>query len=226
MLVWQTGGLTLHAVEPSRRQMRLAAHQISLWYSDPHNQATMNGPLTQDAQDVLEFFTDLQTENGRYFLLFCDGKLVGDGDFRHIHEGHAEYTLMIGARDQQGQGLGTRFSLMLHAFAFGVLQLSAVYLAVTMGNQAGRRCYEKLGYVPDDTPLARSYAQLSDDLTMVLSAEVFWARHGGQMPAFRRGSPTELLVFEATAAWRLSCLVRRPVLPVQAGGGGPQARRP
>ena len=70
-------------------------------------------------------------------MLYVDGQLVGDADLRHIETDRAEFAIMIGARDTQGQGLGTLLSVLIHAFAFETLKLSAVYLTIVPHNEPG-----------------------------------------------------------------------------------------
>jgi RimJ/RimL family protein N-acetyltransferase len=117
------------------------------------------------------------SEGGRAFLLLRDGALAGDGAFRGIADHAAEMSIMIGARDAQGRGLGTRFATMLHAFAFRVLDLHRVYVAIVPANAASRRLFEKLGYRVDDSPAARDYADEETDVTMSVDRSTFEAAH-------------------------------------------------
>jgi hypothetical protein len=57
---------------------------------------------------------------------------------------------------------------MLHAFAFDVLRLQRVYVAVIPENRASRRLFEKLGYQPDVSLVARRHADEPSDLTLSL----------------------------------------------------------
>ena len=70
------------------------------------------------------------------FLLTCDDTLVGDADLRHIVDDTAEVAIMIGDRARQGQGLGTGFAILLHAFAFQTLGLLCTYAAIIPENAA------------------------------------------------------------------------------------------
>ena len=169
--------MTLSAREPSSAEVCEHAATLAGWYSDDYNRAMMSASRQVTAQDVIDLLAETKTDGGRWFLLFVDGKLVGDGDFRHIDGDRAEFAIMVGARDTQGQGLGTSLSVLLHAFAFQALQLSAVYLTIVPKNEPGRRCYEKVGYVRDDGPIARSYAEEDDDISMVITRQAFHSKH-------------------------------------------------
>lgn len=177
VLTWQKDGMTLSAREPSDAEVCEHAATLAGWYNDDYNRAMMSASQQVTAQDVIDLFAETKTDGGRWFLLFADGKLVGDGDFRHIDGDRAEFAIMVGARDTQGRGLGTSLSVLLHAFAFQVLHLSAVYLTIVPKNEPGRRCYEKVGYIRDDGPVARSYAEEDDDIAMVLTRQAFQSKH-------------------------------------------------
>ena len=92
---------------------------------------------------------------------------------------------MIAARAAQGQGYGTRFALMVHTFGFRTLALETIYASVVPHNTASRRVFEKLGYVLDDSPAARDYADEPGDVTLSLDRATFVARHGAVLDQIR-----------------------------------------
>src|SRR5690606_15824176 len=102
--------------------------------------------------------------------------LAGDGDLRDIADGAAEFAFLIASPAAQGKGLGTRFAVMIHAFAFLQLDLARVYASVVPDNVASRRVFEKLGYREDPSEAARAYG---DDGDVVLSIDraTFVAAH-------------------------------------------------
>ena len=138
--------------------------------------------------DVLAYYEELRIEGGRPFLLYVDGVLMGDADFRNIEDGTGEFAIMIGGRASQGRGLGTRFGLMLHLFGYDVLGLERIYISVIPANAASRRLFEKLGYRIDDSPEARLFIDEETDLTMSLARSAFDRR--------RTGDPTAIRAFE------------------------------
>ena len=58
---------------------------------------------------------------------------------------------MIGQRAAQGQGLGTRFASLIHAFAFDQLQLQHLFVSIVAENVPSRRLFERLGYCADSS---------------------------------------------------------------------------
>ena len=62
---------------------------------------------------------------------------------------------------------------MIHAFGFSQLGLHHIYASVVATNTASRRVFEKLGYIHDDSPTARSYADEPDDTTLGIDRATF-----------------------------------------------------
>jgi RimJ/RimL family protein N-acetyltransferase len=182
---WQSPVGLLEARPASDDLVRPHAALLASWYNEPHNRSMMSNTAELTPEDVVESVAAQIAEGGRPFLLFRDGALMGDGDFRHVGEREAEFAIMVGPRGEQGLGLGTRFSVMLHAFAFRVLALEVTYLAIVPANVAGRRCYEKVGYVEDGSCPASRYAEEVDDVTMSLGRARFEALHASDLAAIR-----------------------------------------
>jgi RimJ/RimL family protein N-acetyltransferase len=183
---WRDGAETLTAIEPTAEELRRAAPELAAFYNDGHNRAMMaNETDGYTAAAVVAYFEELRAEEGRPFLLFQDGVLMGDADFRNIEGDIGEFAIMIGGRATQGRGLGTRFGLMLHAFGFGVLGLERIYISVIPGNTASRRLFEKLGYEADDSPQAREFIDDESDLTLSLSRSAFERSREAERAAIR-----------------------------------------
>jgi RimJ/RimL family protein N-acetyltransferase len=186
---WERGGETLTAVEPTDAELRRAAADLAAFYNDGHNRLMMgHGAEPHTPADVIAYYEELRIEGGRPFLLYMDGVLVGDADFRNIEDGAGEFAIMIGGRASQGRGLGTRFGLMLHLFGYDVLGFERIYISVIPANAASRRLFEKLGYRIDDSPEARLFIDEETDLTMSLARSVF--------DRTRAGDPTAIRAFE------------------------------
>ena len=177
-LSWARDGALLVAREPADGEVELHASGLCAWYNDEYNRRMMANSVPIDELAVIELYREMRERSGRPFLLFRDGDLVGDGDFRRIEGSRGEFAITVGPRVAQGQGLGTAFSVLLHTFAFQHLQLREVYLTIVAANLPGRRCYEKVGYRVDDGPVARAYADDEGDVAMVLTREAFLALHG------------------------------------------------
>jgi RimJ/RimL family protein N-acetyltransferase len=169
MDLWEVTDGTLRAFEPTEAELMSAAPALAAAYGDAHNSRMMGqAPGAFTAQDAVAHFAGLRAEGGRPFLLEHAGRLAGDADFRNLTAGAGEFAILIADPAAQGQGLGTRFARLLHAFAFDVLRLQRLYVAIIPENAASRRLFEKLGYRPDDSPVARRHADEPTDLTMSL----------------------------------------------------------
>jgi RimJ/RimL family protein N-acetyltransferase len=137
------------------------------------------------AAEVIAYYQELHAEEGRPFLLYLNGALLGDADFRNVdlEDSTAEFAIMIGGRATQGRGLGTRFGEMLHAFGFETLGLARIYISVIPANAASRRLFEKLGYQIDDSLEARAFIDEESDVTMSLSRTAFARARAGEQAA-------------------------------------------
>ncbi|MEZ4401244.1 MAG: GNAT family N-acetyltransferase [Kofleriaceae bacterium] len=173
-LAWTVDGRRLEAVEPTPGEVARHAEALALAYNDPAN-ATLLGhttPLTQ--ADVIEHYADLDDAGAHQFLLYVDGELAGDADLRGVRDGAAEFAFLIGKPATQGQGLGTRFARMIHAFAFAPapvgLGLARIYVSVVPTNTASLRVFAKLGYREDRSDTARAWADEPGDVVLVVDA--------------------------------------------------------
>jgi RimJ/RimL family protein N-acetyltransferase len=182
---WRQGDELLAAVEPTAAELARAAPVLAGHYNDDHNRRMMAHEETLDAAEVAAYYGELRAEGGRPFLLERDGALMGDADLRNLDGPSGEFAIMVGARAAQGRGLGTRYAVMLHAFAFGVLGLERLYMSVIPANAASRRLFDKLGYEVDDSAEARDYADDETDVTMSIDRARFEARWREELAAIR-----------------------------------------
>jgi RimJ/RimL family protein N-acetyltransferase len=189
-------GSKLRAYEPTAEEVATAAPLLLAYYNDPHNRAMLAHEADLVLADVAEHYERVAEGRGRAFLLEADGLLVGDADLRGVDMtgsagGVAELAILVGARAAQGRGLGTRFGVMLHAFAFHALGLERVYASIIPANTPSLRLFQRLGYERDDSPAARRTADAPDDVTLSLAAARFDELHGalaGEVEIARRGS--------------------------------------
>jgi RimJ/RimL family protein N-acetyltransferase len=177
-LEWRSEDELLMAIEPTDQEIAGAAPDLAAYYNDRHNRQMMgheDEPFTAAA--VATYYRELRAGGGRPFLLQRgraeERSLVGDADLRNIEDGVAEVAIMIGGRQVQGRGLGTRYATMLHVFAFRVLGLDRLYISVVPANAASRRLFGKLGYEIDDSPEARELIDEETDLTLSVSRARF-----------------------------------------------------
>jgi len=178
---WRCPDAVLRALQPSAHEVQAVAGQLAAFYNEPNNRRMLTNTVDLDANDVMAHYQSLVTAGAAPFLLTCDGTLVGDGDLRHIVDGDAEVAIMIGDRTLQGQGLGTRFGILLHAFAFQSLGLLRTYAAIIPDNAASLRLFARLGYRVDDTDAARACADDATDVTLMLDSHTFLHMHRQQL---------------------------------------------
>jgi RimJ/RimL family protein N-acetyltransferase len=182
---WTTDVGELLAIEPKLAEVEAHAAELAAGYNEPENARLMGHVEPFSENEVLEHYESMLDEGARLFLLYLDGKLVGDSDLRGMRDGAAEFAFMIAARNQQGKGLGTQFALMVHAYAFATLGLDRVYASIAPNNRASRRVFEKLGYRLDDSAEARGFADEAGDVTMVIDRLSFERAHAAALAELR-----------------------------------------
>lgn len=178
---WPTPEGIYRLYEPSPSELAPLAPLLATFYNEPHNRAMLTNTQDLSPGEVVQHFEEQWSAGGRPFLLTRDGALLGDADLRRFEGATAEFAILVGARAEQGRGLGRRFGLMAHALAFGPLGLERLYAAIIPANGPSRRLFEWLGYLPDHGPGARACADEEDDLTYSLSRADFLARHGAAL---------------------------------------------
>jgi GNAT superfamily N-acetyltransferase len=184
---WDTDAGALLAMEPTPSEITAHSEALSVGYNDPANAELMGHANIITPGEVVDSYAESIGGGMRAFLLFLDGAFAGDGDLRNIRGTTAEFAFMIAAPAAQGKGLGTRFAMMIHAFGFGTLALERIYASVVPHNVASRRVFEKLGYVQDDSPAAREYAEEAGDVVLVLDRDTFGRTHAAPLTQIRIG---------------------------------------
>ncbi|MEJ7597910.1 MAG: GNAT family N-acetyltransferase [Kofleriaceae bacterium] len=160
----------LVAFEPTLEDVETHLDALTAAYNDPNNAPLLGHTSDMAPEEVVEHYHLLITSpNARPFILTRGDALVGDGDLRGIAGEAAEFAFLIADPGEQGRGLGTRFALMVHAFAFEALGLARVFASVVPANIASRRVFEKLGYTEDPN---EAYGDLGD-VTLGLDRETF-----------------------------------------------------
>jgi RimJ/RimL family protein N-acetyltransferase len=184
---WLRPRLLLLARQVSATTVKAHAARLAAWYNDPSNQRMLGNTETMDEQGVVEHVAELIRAGGVPFLLLCNGEVVGDADLRKVERDEAEFAVMVGDHARQGRGLGTSFSIMLHAYAFETLKLRNMFLSIHPQNAAARRCYDKLGYRLDTSTAARAHLDQPTDVAMSLKREDFQRLHGHAMGRIEMG---------------------------------------
>jgi RimJ/RimL family protein N-acetyltransferase len=169
---------TLVMREPNPADVERYADALALAYNHPRNAPLLGHEDEIGRDEVIEHYADLAEDEGRAFMLFNGDDLVGDGDLRGICDRAAEIAFLIADPGEQGKGLGTKLALFLTTFGFRALDLDAIYGSVVPHNVASRRVFEKLGFWLDDSPRARSFAEVPDDLVFAMDRATFDRLHG------------------------------------------------
>jgi RimJ/RimL family protein N-acetyltransferase len=180
-IAWSTPAGQLLAIEPTRAEIARHAGALAAAYNDPHNAPLLGHTEPSNERDVIGHYDSLASRGGRGFVVLRDGALVGDGDLRGVERGTAEFAFLVAAVAEQGKGLGTRIATMIHAFAFTELGLDRVYASIVPANTASRRVFDKLGYVIDDSPAGRDFAEDPGDVVMVIDRASFERSHAQAM---------------------------------------------
>ena len=163
----------LRAIEPTREELERYAPLLADGYNDPTNAPLMGHTSIITPAEVVDSYMSSIAEGMRAFLFFDGDAFAGDGDLRNFRGATAEFAFMIAAPNAQGKGLGTRFATMIHAFGFQTLE--RIYASVVPANTASLRVFHKLGYVVDESPEGRAYAEEPGDITLSLARETFTA---------------------------------------------------
>jgi len=175
--------------EPDAAALQAAAPLLSAWYNEPQNRALLTNELNLSPGDVVAHYAAMRAAGDRPFLFYQDGALVGDGDLRGFASREAgpeaEYALLIGEHGAKGRGLGTRFSLLVLHLAFGPLGLARVFASVIPKNTGSLRMFEKLGFVVDQSPAGRRYAEHEHDVCLRMEAPEFARLHGARTGALK-----------------------------------------
>lgn len=182
---WPTDVGHLAALEPTLKEVAARSGQLAAGYNEPRNAKLMGHAEPISETEVVDHYEAMFQDGARMFLLYRDDLLVGDADLRGIRDGTAEFAFMIAAPSEQGKGLGTRFALMVHAFAFAQLELHHVFASIVPENAGSRRVFEKLGYIVDEGPVARGYADHPDDIVLAIDRETFEKLHARQLGEIR-----------------------------------------
>jgi RimJ/RimL family protein N-acetyltransferase len=171
----------LRAVEPTMDEVRDAAPALAGFYNEAHNRSMLAHEAEMSEDEIVQYYEEAREDGDRPFLLFYEGALVGDADFRSFDADSAEFAILIGARNLQGKGLGKRFTVLLHSLALRRLGLSRIYVTILPANQPSIKLFVRLGYEDDQSARARSLIDHESDVTLSMSREAFEERHRTEM---------------------------------------------
>jgi RimJ/RimL family protein N-acetyltransferase len=182
---WQTPAGHLLAIEPRLDEVASHAKELALAYNDPRNAPLMGHDEPISETEVVDHYEAMLDDGARPFLLYRDGAFCGDADLRRIQLGGAEFAFLIASPAAQGHGLGTKFAIMVTAYAFQVLQLDHVFASIIPVNVASLRVFQKLGFSIDNSERARGFADHADDITMSIDRLTFDGLHVADLAEIR-----------------------------------------
>jgi RimJ/RimL family protein N-acetyltransferase len=180
-MIWTTGAGALIGVEPHAAEIERHAPTLMAAYNDEHNAPLLGHTELLSEDDVIDSYLEMFEDGGYSFMFLRDGALIADGDLRRVTATEAEMAFLVTAVASQGQGLGTRVAIMLHAFGFAHLQLQRIYASILPSNTASRRVFDKLGHVVDDSETGRGYAEDPGDVVTVVDRETFARLYATQL---------------------------------------------
>ena len=102
-----------------------------------------------DSQDFLSRM--MQSSHNAYNFVIADRqdeRYIGQCDLFRLdwRLRLGELGMVIGSREERGQGLGAEALILLEGFAFRTLGLERLELEVHMDNQAALHCYRRAGF--------------------------------------------------------------------------------
>ncbi|HUG14035.1 MAG TPA: GNAT family protein [Thermomicrobiales bacterium] len=133
---------------PLRRDL---ASTFQRWMNDlgvVRTLAQPRRPMTVDAEHA--WLDGALTSSDAIFTIYELDTLrpIGNTGLENIHatNGTCEFGIVIGERDAWGKGHGTEATRLMLSYAFDVLGLHSVRLAVYANNERAIRAYERAGF--------------------------------------------------------------------------------
>jgi len=140
------------------RRVREADAEVSFtWFADPRvtEFLPLAGERTLPLPEIRSFLQQASRDDDPDFtvsLELHDGRLVGCGGLRLIVPREtAEISIVIGEPELWGSGYGREAMQLIIDFGFEELQLTSLWLIVRSENARGRRLFESLGFVVEET---------------------------------------------------------------------------
>jgi len=127
------------------------------------------------------------TDRFLHVVIETEGLLIGAMVLRNeenLPSRSATFGIIIGDRAYLDRGYGTEASTLLLDYAFAVLGYHKVNLDLFEYNARARVMYERLGFVVEGRRRENHWSRgrFWDDILMGVTAEEWWAEHGGPQP--------------------------------------------
>jgi RimJ/RimL family protein N-acetyltransferase len=128
------------------------AAECHAWLNDPEVRRTLAaraGPYTEAMSRDWIRALDFRTTMGFAIVVRENELYVGNCDLREINpvDRNASLGILIGRKDEWGNGFGTEAVALLCRYAFEGLNLHRVSLSCYANNERGLRLYARLGFV-------------------------------------------------------------------------------
>jgi len=126
------------------------AEKYTRWLNDLETTLNLQtAPRLISLEAEREFIKKLQQKGHNFAIVHQESdELLGNCGLLEtdLVQRTAELGIFIGEKKYRGLGYGTEAIGLLLDFAFNLLNLHSVYLRVRSFNQAGYRCYQKVGF--------------------------------------------------------------------------------
>ena len=124
------------------------------WLNDPEVRQGLSHYLPMSMAQEERWFEDMLKRPPREQVLCIEAKkgrgwtLIGNTGFFSFDDQvrSAEIGIMLGEKEQWGQGYGTEAMQLAHEFGFQILNLNRIWLRVYEDNPRAIHVYEKVGY--------------------------------------------------------------------------------
>jgi len=133
------------------------------WMDDPSTTRYLYAPGDQPVQphspsSLLDWGRRILSDPERVVFALRhreSDRLIGDARLTPVGRRRAKFSIMIGAAEFRGRGLGTEATAMVCRFGFEQLGLREITLEVDPRNQAAVHAYLKVGFEHDGTTTMR-----------------------------------------------------------------------
>lgn len=124
------------------------------WINDPETRRTLivNRPINEPAErQYVESLSDDHGPMALVIVLRDADRAIGTIDLHEIDwtSRRASLGIMVGKADCRGKGYGSEAIRLMLGYGFETLNLHRIQLDVFEFNEAGIRCYERIGFVKE-----------------------------------------------------------------------------
>lgn len=124
------------------------------WMDDPSTTRYLYAPgerpqAPQTPSTLLDWGRRILSDPERVVFALTEregGTLIGDARLTPVGRGRAKFSIMIGAADHRGRGIGSEATAIVCRFGFEQMQLREIVLEVDPRNQPAVRAYLRAGF--------------------------------------------------------------------------------